>query len=175
MSQITHIAGIVESTVEIDLNETTRSAVVGHLNAILADEFVLYTKTRNYHWNVVGANFYQLHLFFDNQSVELNKNVDQVAERIRALGGKPFATLSEFAAGTRLTEEPNKAFSAKEMVAKLQADNETVVRAIRADLVKIEKLDDAGTVEFLAGLLESHEKMAWMLRATVPPTQVVKA
>src|SRR6266498_3825099 len=87
MSQVTHVAGIVESTLEIDLNETTRSAVVGYLNAIIADEFVLYTKTRNYHWNVVGANFYQLHQFFDAQSIELNKNVDQIAERVRALGG----------------------------------------------------------------------------------------
>lgn len=175
MSQVTHIAGIVESTLEIDLTESTRSAVVGYLNQILADEFVLYTKTRNYHWNVAGANFYQLHQFFDAQSIELNENVDEVAERIRALGGRPFSTLSEFVAGSRLTEEPNKTFSAKEMVSKLQADQESIVRSIRADLVKITKLDDAGTVEFLSGLLESHEKMAWTLRATAPAPQVVKA
>jgi starvation-inducible DNA-binding protein len=148
---------------------------VGYLNTILADEFVLYTKTRNYHWNVVGQNFYQLHQFFDAQAIELNKNVDEVAERVRALGGRPIATLSEFVAGTRLSEEPGKNFPAKEMVAKLQADQELIIRSIRADLVKITKLDDAGTLEFLAGLLEQHEKMAWTLRATVPPTQVVKA
>jgi starvation-inducible DNA-binding protein len=157
------------------LNATTRSAVVGYLNTILADEFVLYTKTRNYHWNVVGQNFYQLHQFFDVQAIELNKNVDEVAERVRALGGRPISTLSEFVAGTRLSEEPGKLFPAKEMVAKLQADQETIIRSIRADLVKITKLDDAGTIEFLSGLLEQHEKMAWTLRATVPPTQVVKA
>ncbi len=175
MSQITHTTGNVESTIEIDLNATTRSAVVGYLNTILADEFVLYTKTRNYHWNVVGQNFYQLHQFFDVQAIELNKNVDEVAERVRALGGRPISTLSEFVAGTRLSEEPGKLFPAKEMVAKLQADQETIIRSIRADLVKITKLDDAGTIEFLSGLLEQHEKMAWTLRATVPPTQVVKA
>ncbi len=157
------------------MNATTRSAVVGYLNTILADEFVLYTKTRNYHWNVVGQNFYQLHQFFDVQAIELNKNVDEVAERVRALGGRPISTLSEFVAGTRLSEEPGKLFPAKEMVAKLQADQETIIRSIRADLVKITKLDDAGTIEFLSGLLEQHEKMAWTLRATVPPTQVVKA
>jgi len=175
MSQITHTTDIVESTIEIDLNATARSAVVGYLNTILADEFVLYTKTRNYHWNVVGQNFYQLHQFFDAQSIELNKNVDEVAERIRALGGRPISTLSEIIAGTRLSEEPGKSFPAKEMVAKLQADQESIIRSIRADLVKITKLDDAGSIEFLSGLLEQHEKMAWTLRATVPPTQVVKA
>lgn len=157
------------------MDATTRSAVVGLLNSILADEFVLYAKTRNYHWNVVGANFYPLHQFFDAQATELNKNVDEIAERVRVLGGRPFSTLSEFVAGTRLTEEPNKTFPAKEMVAKLQADQENIIRSIRADLVKLVKLDDAGTTEFLAGLLESHEKMAWTLRATAPPAQVVKA
>jgi starvation-inducible DNA-binding protein len=175
MSQITQTIGIVESTLEIDLTEATRGAVVGYLNTILADEFVLYTKARNYHWNVVGANFYPLHQFFDAQSIELNQNVDQVAERIRALGGRPLSTLSEFVAAARLTEEPNKTFPAKEMVSKLQADQEAIIRSIRADLVKITKLDDAGTVEFLAGLLESHEKQAWVLRATAPQAQTVKA
>ena len=175
MSQITHTAGIVESTVEIDLSETTRSAVVGYLNTILADEFVLYTKARNYHWNVVGANFYPLHQFFDAQAIEFNQNVDQVAGRISAHGGRPFSTLSEFVAGTRLTEEPNKTFPAKEMISKLQQDTEAIIRSIRADLVKITKLDDQGTVEFLSGLLESHEKQAWMLRATAPQAQTVKA
>ena len=175
MSQVTQTIGIVESTLEIDLTEATRGAVVGYLNTILADEFVMYTKARNFQWNVVGANFYPLNQLFEAQAEELDENVNEIAERIRALGGKPFSTLSEFVAATRLTEEPAKSFPAKEMVSKLQADQEAVIRSIRADLVKVTKLDDAGSVEFLAGLLESHEKQAWVLRATAPQAQSVKA
>lgn len=176
MSQTTHTTSIVEPAVEIELNEKARTTVVGYLNAILADEFVLYTKTRNYHWNVVGANFYPLHQFFEAQSVQLDENVDEIAERVRAIGGRPSSSLAEFLAGARIVEEPGRQVPAKEMVAKLLADHESVIRLVRADLVRVTKLEDAGTAEFLAGLLEAHEKMAWMLRATAPAqTAVVKA
>lgn len=176
MSQITNTTSLVEPAVEIEISEKSRSAVVGYLNGILADEFVLYTKTRNYHWNVVGANFYALHQFFEAQSIELNENVDEIAERVRAIGGRPSSSLAEYIAGARITEEQGRSPPAKEMVAKLLADHESVIRLVRADLVRVTKLDDAGSAEFLAGLLESHEKMAWMLRATAPSqTAAVKA
>lgn len=175
MSQIIQTQQIVEPTVEIDLNSTTRTAVVGYLNAILADEFVLYTKTRNFHWNVVGPNFMSLHLFFDTQYNQLNETVDEIAERVRSIGGRPASTLAEFLALARIREEPARTLTADEMIARLLADNESVIRTIRSDLVLITKLQDAGTVDFLTALLEKHEKMAWTLRATLPLAPFVKA
>lgn len=175
MAQITQATGIIEPAVEIDLNPTSRKTVEGYLNVLLADEVVLATKTRNYHWNVVGPNFNSLHQFFGAQYTELNENVDEVAERVRAIGGKPASTLVEFVAQARVREESSRTPSADEMVSRLLSDQESVIRSIRSDLVRITKLEDAGTMEFLTGLLEQHETMAWMLRATLPVQQIVKA
>ena len=88
-------------SVDIGISESNRDSIVKILNAILADEYVLYTKTRNYHWNVVGPQFNDLHKFFEGQYEALNEVVDDVAERARSLGGKAFGTLAEFSQNTR--------------------------------------------------------------------------
>ncbi|MGH7348627.1 MAG: Dps family protein [Candidatus Rokuibacteriota bacterium] len=153
-------------TLNIGISESNRDHVVKILNSILADEYVLYTKTRNYHWNVVGPQFNDLHKFFESQYEALNEIVDEVAERARSLGGKAFGTLAEFSQHSRLKEQPGKQPAALTMVANLQADHEAIVRTLRADLETVmEKHSDAGTNDFLTGLMEKHEKMAWMLRS----------
>ncbi|HEY7204879.1 MAG TPA: DNA starvation/stationary phase protection protein [Methylomirabilota bacterium] len=153
-------------TFNIGLSESNRESVVKILNAVLADEYVLYTKTRNYHWNVVGPQFNDLHKFFEGQYEALEEMVDEVAERARALGGKAYGTLAEFSQHSRLKEQPGVQPAALTMVANLQADHEAMVRTLRADLETVmEKHNDAGTSDFLTGLMEKHEKMAWMLRA----------
>jgi len=150
---------------EIGLKEIHASAVVEILNDVLADEYVLYTKTRNCHLNVRGSHFHDLHKFFETQYAELNEVVDDVAERARALGGDALGTLAEFKQRTRLTEQPGRHPKAPEMIAELLRDHETVIRQLRLDLVTCaEKHGDAGTSDFLTGLMEQHEKMAWMLR-----------
>ena len=153
----------------IGLTEANRQAVVKILNTVLADEYVLYTKTRNYHWNVVGPQFNDLHKFFEAQYEELDAFIDEVAERARALGGSALGTLTELARTARLKEEPGKYPDAEGMLSRLLADHESVIRELRADLVTaIDKHGDAGTGDFLTGLMEKHEKMAWMLRAFLP-------
>jgi len=150
----------------IGMSDLDRQSVVTILNTCLADEYVLYTKTRNYHWNVVGPQFNDLHKFFESQYEELNGIVDEVAERGRALGGKAAGTLSEFSQQTRLKEQPGEYPEAHGMVANLLADHEAVIQSLRADLVTVmDTHGDAGTNDFLTGLMEKHEKMAWMLRA----------
>jgi starvation-inducible DNA-binding protein len=152
--------------VEIGLPEKDRAAVSEILQALLADEAVLYTRTRHYHWNVTGPQFNDLHKFFDEQYEELNEIVDDVAERIRSLGGRPIGTLAEFQKRARLREKPGEIPDARGMIAQLLSDHEAVVRTLRQDLVTVlEKHGDAGTSDFLTGLMERHEKMAWMLRA----------
>ena len=94
--------------------------------------------------------------------------IDEVAERARSLGGRAWGTLAEFTKASRLKEEPGDAPAAKEMLARLLADHEAIVRTLRVDLVTVgDKHGDAGTNDFLTGLVEQHEKMAWMLRAFV--------
>ena len=153
-------------TPNIDIADNDRAAVVDLLNRLLSDEYVLYTKTRNYHWNVTGPQFNDLHKFFEAQYDELNEFVDDIAERARQLGGRAFGTLAEFAKSARLTEQPGAEPAAKEMLATLLADHETVIRTLRADIgPATDHYKDVGTSDFLTGLLEKHEKMAWMLRA----------
>ena len=151
---------------DIGLSDANRNGVVKLLAPLLADEYVLYTKTRNYHWNVVGPQFNDLHKFFEAQYEELDAIVDEVAERVRALDGAAAGTLAEFARLTRLAERPGERPSARAMIAALFADHETIVRALRTDLETFaEQYGDAGTNDFLTGLMERHEQMAWMLRA----------
>ena len=122
--------------------------------------------TRNYHWNVVGPQFNDLHTFFEAQYNALNTVVDDVAERARALDGNAIGTLAEFVEHARLTEHPGQYPPAREMLANLLADHETVIRQLRVDLeTSANTYQDAGTNDFLTGLMEQPEKMAWMLRA----------
>jgi len=150
----------------IGLSDSNRDGVVALLAPLLADEYVLYTKTRNYHWNVVGPQFNDLHKFFGEQYEQIDDFVDEVAERARQLGGHSVATLTEFAEESRLKEHPGQYPSAEEMLENLLADHEAIIRQLRADADTVaDKLHDAGTNDFLVGLMESHEKMAWMLRS----------
>jgi starvation-inducible DNA-binding protein len=150
----------------IGMSDPDRQSVVKLLNTLLADEYVLYTKTRNYHWNVVGPQFNDLHKFFESQYEALDDVVDEVAERGRSLGGQAAGTLAEFSRATRLKEQPGQSPDAHVMIANLLADHEAVIQSLRADLVTVmDKHGDAGTSDFLTGLMEKHEKMAWMLRA----------
>ncbi len=150
----------------IGLSGESRESVVKILNVTLSDEYVLYTKTRNYHWNVTGPNFHDLHKFLEAQYEEVDNIIDDVAERARSLGGRAFGSLTEFSENARLKEHKGNAKSAKDMLNELLADHEAVIRNLRIDLEAcVEKYQDQGTCDFLTGLMEQHEKMAWMLRS----------
>jgi starvation-inducible DNA-binding protein len=150
----------------IGIADAHRAAIVAILNDLLADEYLLYTKTRNYHWNVVGPQFNDLHKFFESQYEALDEIVDDVAERARSLGGHALGTLAEFVEHARLKERPKAYPDARGMLAALLDDHETLIRQLRGDLAAaLDKHGDVGTSDFLTGLMEKHEKMAWMLRA----------
>jgi starvation-inducible DNA-binding protein len=152
--------------IDIGLKDTEREGVSRILGTLLADEYVLYTRTRNYHWNVVGPQFNDLHKFFEAQYEAVDDIIDEVAERIRAVGHPTPATLAEFTRLARLGERPGERPPARDMIAALLADHEALVRTLRADLETCAtQHHDAGTSDFLTGLMEKHEKMAWMLRS----------
>lgn len=152
----------------IDISDQNCMHVVRVLHQLLADEYVLYTKTRNYHWNVSGPHFYDRHKFFEGQYEALDQIIDDVAERARSLGGPAIGTLAEFLKLTKLKEQPGIYPDAKSMNASLLEDHEAVIRSLReSQEVCNSKLQDAGTGDFLIGLMAQHEKMAWMLRVSL--------
>jgi starvation-inducible DNA-binding protein len=153
---------------EIGLPEKSRTAIVKILQALLADEFVLYVKTRDAHWNVTGPHFNHLHAFFEEQYDGIEEHIDEVAERIRQLGGHAPGSMAEYLKLARLKEGSGKVSAAQDFLAALLSDQEAIIRQLRSDVDTVgNKLGDAGTNDFLTGLMEDHEKMAWMLRASL--------
>lgn len=154
--------------VHIGLASENREQLIPRLNQLLADEHLLYTKTRNYHWNVTGIHFAQLHELFEEQYNSLQLIADEVAERCRMLGGTAVGTLAEFLELTRLSEVPGTVPSAPDMLANLLDDHEQMVTNLRDDIdACMEEYNDEGTADLLIGTMRAHEKMAWMLRAMV--------
>lgn len=151
----------------IGIKETNRKAVAEILNKLLADETVLYTKVRNAHWNIEGPDFHAQHLFFEELYNELAELIDEIAERVRAIGHYAVGTLKEYLALTQLTEMKYKKNDSQGYIAELLNDYESLIISLREDIQKVEDLEDAGTEDFLVGILEKHEKTAWMLRAHV--------
>lgn len=142
------------------------ASVAQSLGKILADEFVLYTKTLKAHWYVTGPDFHSKHLFFEGQYEQLKDVIDEVAERIRTLGHFPPASLKEFIELTHLTESSRGKTDAISFIRELLADHESILIRLRENIDGYaNKLHDAGSSDYITGLMEKHEKMAWMLRA----------
>ena len=135
------------------------------LNHVLADGNVLYIKLRKFHWNLSGDNFMELHLLFEDQYTAVAEAIDEVAERISTLGGVAIGTTMEFAKMSQLKEKPGKIPANQEMLRELVGDHESIVKSLRKNLDTVEeKYGDAGTSDFLNGLMQEHEKMSWKLR-----------
>lgn len=135
------------------------------LNAILADEFVLYVRTLNCHWNVRGMQFHSLHHFFEELYQAEAKIIDDLAEKVRTVGGTAMATMEEYLGNSRLKERVGSPGDPRMMISDLAAGHETVVKHLREAYHTVEdKFDDPSTSNFIADLLEKHEKMMWMLQ-----------
>jgi len=138
------------------------------LNTLLADEYVLFTKTRNAHWNIIGLSFYEMHKLFQAQYEALDVMIDDIAERVRSLGHFALGSLRDFLQVTNLTEEKDDFSSAKQMIQSLLNDHEAIIRMIRTLIIPVaDKYKDVGTADFVTGLLEQHEKISWMLRSSI--------
>ena len=150
----------------IGIADKNRKAVTVELTKLLADEFLLYTKTRNAHWNIEGKDFHSMHIFFESQYEHLDEVMDNVAERIRQLGHYAPATLKEFLSLTHLTEKLGGENNSQGFIKELLADHEGIIIFLRENVNRFaDDFKDAGTSDFITGLMEQHEKMAWMLRS----------
>ena len=134
------------------------------LSTVLADESTLYMKTRKFHWNVSGESFMELHKLFEHQYKEIEEIIDEVAERINKLGSVTIGTMIQYTKMTRLKESPDEYPERMKMVKELLDDHETVIKALRDDVEKCEENEDAGTTDFLTGVMQAHETIAWTLR-----------
>ena len=149
----------------IGLSDKNLKTVADLLSVTLANAVTLYTKTRKFHWNVEGESFMELHKLFENHYKQLEKSIDEIAERIGKLGHKTIGTMAEFLKLTTLKESPGKYRSSKELLIELVKDHETIIIQLRKDIdACAEKIKDAGTADFLTGLMEEHETIAWTLR-----------
>lgn len=150
--------------VDIGIDEKSRREIAGQLSKLLADSYTLYLKTHNYHWNVTGPLFNTLHVMFEDQYSELATAVDEIAERIRALGVPAPGSYKEF---TKLAavEEADGGESAEEMIRQLVIGQETVARTAREAFPAADKANDEPTADLLTQRMQIHEKNAWMLRS----------
>lgn len=151
---------------EIGINPKNLAEAAHALNILLADEHVLYIQTRNAHWNVEGPDFLTKHKFFEEQYGQIESIIDEVAERIRSLGHYAEATLKGFLQLTHLTEETREKNDSTGFMKSLLEAHESIIIYLRENIGKFaDDWKDAGTADFITGLMETHEKMAWMLRA----------
>ncbi|MDX1666826.1 MAG: DNA starvation/stationary phase protection protein [Saprospiraceae bacterium] len=156
----------IKSKIDIGISRENRKAVAESLCQLLADEHVLYIKSRNYHWNVTGMYFQPLHALFEEQYNLLATSIDEIAERIRSLGYFTPGSMDAFGKISRLMETDHQEGDAQKMLENLLRDHEALIQILRHDLDQaMEAHKDAGTSDFLTALMEEHEKMAWMLRA----------
>ncbi len=150
----------------IGIPEQSRIAISEGLSRFLADTYALYLKTQNFHWNVRGPEFYSLHLLFEKQYEELAEAVDEIAERIRALGFYVDASFSGFKDKTSIREE-TKVLTSKDMLLELIEAHETLIRGVRKVAEIGDNDGDFATVDMIGRRLGAHEKMAWFLRSHV--------
>ncbi len=152
--------------INIGLTDSQRAAVIEMLNRDLADSYLVLVKTKKYHWDVIGPQFRTMHLLWEEQYTALSDNIDLIAERVRTLGGYPVGTMAGCLELASVKEHPGDVPNTTTMVSRLVEDHETIIRNLREHIDACgEEQSDQGTADFLTGLMEAHEKMAWMLRS----------
>lgn len=149
----------------LGLNDNARKTSADALAAVLADTYTLYLKTQNFHWNVTGSDFGQLHELFGRQYQELAAAIDEIAERIRALGHLAPGGYGAFGKLTAIKDAPANPPAAKEMIRQLAADHDAVARRAREAETTTDDVGDKESADLMIGRMQVHGKTAWMLRA----------
>ena len=151
-------------SMNIGIDPKHRAEIAEGLKRLLADSYTLYLQTHNFHWNVTGPQFRELHLLFEEHYNELAVAVDDIAERIRTLGVIAPGTYRQFAELSSITETDDVP-SAQDMIKILTASHEQVVRTCREVLTTAQAADDESSSALISDRMRIHEKTAWMLRS----------
>jgi starvation-inducible DNA-binding protein len=149
-----------------DLGDNAVKDIAGALNGLLADSLALYMKTKNFHWHVSGPHFRDYHLLFDEQAAQIFAGTDDIAERVRKVGGTTLRSLNQAAAMTRVA--PNEAVYVEpaDMLAELMKDNKAYVQSLRAAHVLCDEHDDVATASLIENWIDEAEKRVWFLYET---------
>ena len=146
-----------------DLKSNQLSSVADALNASLADCFALYLKTKNFHWHVSGPHFRDYHLLLDDQAAEIFATTDELAERVRKIGGNTLRSIGDIAKKTRIADNDAPYVSPEDMLAELREDNQAVVKAMREAHGLCDEHDDVATASLLENYIDAAEKRVWFL------------
>lgn len=153
-----------DMNVNIGISDDQREKVAKALGDLLADTYMLYLKTHNYHWNVTGMNFQPLHEMFEQQYTELAEAIDVIAEQIRSIGHFAPGSFKEYSKLTTISEEEGVP-DAKTMLLRLQEANEAVIRTARRAVPFCEEAGDEASLDLATERIRTHSKVAWMLRS----------
>ncbi|MGV8945484.1 MAG: Dps family protein [Lutibacter sp.] len=153
-------------TTNIGISDKNRQTTADQLSKILADEFVLYSKTLNAHWNIEGPDFHAVHIYLETLYNQQQEIVDTVAEKIRAIGHYVPGQLNKYLELTHLSEKSLDKNDSQTLFAELLEDHESIIIFLRENIKPIaDKLKAEGISDYITGLMEYHEKTAWMLRS----------
>ncbi len=141
--------------------------LVAELNGLLADHMALFFKTKNFHWHVTGPRFHDLHLLFDTQALELQGQVDLIAERVRKLGAATLTSIGSISQHTQVKDQDSASLSAEEMLAELRDDNVALVARLKALRPLVDQAGDNATAGLLDGWTDMAEQRVWFLTATL--------
>ncbi len=154
-----------DGKLNIGLGSEVRKKIASGLNELLADEMTLYVKTLNFHWNLEGPGFHDLHVFLENQYNKIQEIIDETAERIRMIGHFANGSMKQFLNDTSLKEIPGGKITPG-MLKELENDHNTLIRKTRELIHQFDEYGDAGNADFATQVLREHEKIAWMLHAS---------
>ena len=146
-----------------DLGSNASKDIAGALNAILADTFALYMKTKNFHWHVSGPHFRDYHLLFDEQGAEILGSTDEIAERVRKVGGNTLRSIGDIARHQRLEDNDAVYVDPQDMLAELREDNQRCIAAMREAHDLCDEHNDVATASLLENFIDQAEKRVWFL------------
>ena len=151
----------------LDPNNNSRTQMVAEINALLADHFALYVKTKNFHWHVKGPRFRDLHLMFDEQAIEIRDQIDAIGERARKLGGDTITSLGMIAEHTQVKDQDSASLSAEDMIRELRDDNQKMVDRLKAMKETAEAAGDNATDGLIDDWTDMAEERVWFLTSTL--------
>jgi starvation-inducible DNA-binding protein len=146
-----------------DLGSNASKDIAGALNAILADTFALYMKTKNFHWHVSGPHFRDYHLLFDEQAAEILASTDEIAERVRKVGGNTLRSIGDIGRHQRLEDNDAAYVDPQDMLAELREDNQRNIQAMREAHDVCDEHNDVATASLLENFIDQAEKRVWFL------------
>ena len=146
-----------------DLGDNARKDIAGAVNVLLADAFALYIKTKNFHWHVSGPHFRDYHLLLDDHAAEILSTTDELAERVRKIGGNTIRSIGDIAKKTRIADNDAAYVSPEDMIAELRDDTQRVITAMRETHALCDEHNDVATASLLENYIDAAEKRVWFL------------